>query len=445
MHTIAIDCGASFIKGALFAGDKILKVTQRQAPLVQAGQDLLSPAQIGELMPLVEDLVAELAADIEGFRLCISNEMHGFLLADKAGRPYTDYISWQKEYGHEIIDGLSSVAMLSQADFSEDILHTGMPVRGGLPSSNLLYIKRKGLLDEASGELYFYTLGDYIIRVLSGREPVCHITNAAATGLYDLSRSAWNGRLTDFVATSNIKFPQVGTEALTFSFRHHAVVCLPAVGDQQAALLGAGLETEGDLSFNLGTGAQVSRLTQRLQFSSEYQTRPYFKGAYLMSVPHLPSGRALNVYVRFFKDVLHAFGIEKSDAEIWEVLLREAERCEDTDIQCDLSFFQNPLTDHRMGSVRNIAEYALKTGTLMKAVIRQMGDNFIQVANRLVPDKTQVKRLVFSGGVAARIEALRTRIVGDYASHVIYIVAQEETLKGLNQYGKENLHHHALL
>lgn len=445
MHTIAIDCGASFIKGALFAGDEILKATQRQAPLVQAGHNLLHPAQIEALIPLVEDLIAELATGIAGFRLCISNEMHGFLLADKTGRPYTDYISWQKEYGHEAIEGVSSVAMLSKADFSEDIQHTGMPVRGGLPSSNLLYIKRKGLVDEASGELYFYTLGDYIIRVLSGREPVCHITNAAATGLYDLSRSAWNARLTDFVATPNVKFPQVGTQAVTFSFRHHEVVCLPAIGDQQAALLGAGLASESDLSFNLGTGAQVSRLTQRLQFSSEYQTRPYFKGAYLMSVPHLPSGRALNVYVRFFKDVLEAFGVGKSDAEIWEVLLREAERSEATGMQCDLSFFQNPLTDHRMGSIRNIAEYALKTGTLMKAVIRQMGDNFIGVANRLVPDKAQVRRIVFSGGVAGRIAALRSQILGNYAPHVIYIVAQEETLKGLNQYGKENLHHHALL
>lgn len=438
MHTIAIDCGASFIKGALFAEDDLLRSTQRQAPLVQAGEDLLVPSQIDELIPLVEDLIAELAAGIEGFRLCVSNEMHGFLLADKSGRPYTDYISWQKEYGHEAIDGLSSVAMLSQAEFSEDIRHTGMPVRGGLPSSNLLYIKRKSLVDETAGELYFYTLGDYIIRVLSGREPVCHITNAAATGLYDLIHSVWNARLTDFVTTSNIKFPPVGTEALTFSFRHHEVVCLPAIGDQQAALLGTGLKTESDLSFNLGTGAQVSRLTRRLQFSSEYQTRPYFWGAYLMSVPHLPSGRALNVYFRFFKDVLKAFGVEKSDAEIWEVLLREAEQSETTDMQCDLSFFQNPLSDHRAGSIRQISEYALKTGTLMKAVIRQMGDNFIQVANRLVPDKAQVRRIVFSGGVAGRIEALRSRIAGNYAPHVIYIVAQEETLKGLNRYGKLN-------
>ncbi|MCM1169826.1 MAG: FGGY family carbohydrate kinase [Bacteroides sp.] len=438
MHTIVIDCGASFIKGALFSEDNILKSTQRQAPVLQAGHNLLTPVQLDELVPLVEALIMELALGIGQFKLCISNEMHGFLLADKTGRPYTDYISWQKEYGNEEIEGMSSVGLLSQAELSQDILHSGMPLRGGLPSTNLLYIKRKGLLERTSEDLYFYTLGDYIIRVLSGREPICHLSNAAATGLYDLSRSEWNSRLIGFAVPSNIRFPKVGTEALEFSYRQYRVVCLPAIGDQQAALWGAGLEKENDLSFNIGTGAQVSHLTKELRFSSDYQTRPYFDGWYLKSVPHLPSGRALNVYIRFFKDVLEVFGLQKSDAEIWEVLLREEKKCETSGIQCDLSFFQNPLTDHRMGSIRNIGEHSLRTASLMKAVLGQMGDNFVKVADKLEPDKTKVQRIVFSGGVARRIESLRSHILRHYMPDMPYVVAQEETMQGLNKYGKIN-------
>lgn len=437
MHTITIDCGASFIKGALFLEDKILKSTQRQAPLGQDGNNLLHPVQLAELIPLVENLIEELAMGIECFKLCISNEMHGFVLADKEGKPYTDYISWQKEYGNEPIEGVSSVEMLSQ-ELSQGILYSGMPARGGLPSSNLLYLKRKGLICKPAEELYFYTLGDYIIRVLSGCEPICHVTNAAATGLYDLNRLEWNDRLMDFVALPHIKFPQVGTEPMEFSYRNHKVTCMPAIGDQQAALLGAGVEKESDMSFNLGTGAQVSRLIKEKRFSSEYQTRPYFKGFYLMTVPHLPSGRALNVYFRFFKDVLKAFDIQKSDADIWNVLLSEEGKCEASELQCDLSFFQTPLTDHRVGSIQNIGEYSLRTGSLIKAVIRQMGDNFIKVANRLEPNKAMVQRIVFSGGIAARIESLREHILCNYASDLPYVVAKEETMRGLNKYGQIN-------
>lgn len=438
MNTIAIDCGASFIKGALFRNHRMIKSAQRQSPPVHGDGDPLAPVQINALLSLVEDLLAELAGLAgESFRLCISNEMHGFLLTDANGTPCTDYISWQKEYGYEEVDGKSAVEILSASDLSEEILHTGMQVRAGLPSCNLLYIVRKGLLRTFSGPLYFYTLGDYLIRFLSGRQPLCHPTNAAATGLYDLSRSAWNEKIIRLASSGPaIRFPEVGTAAMEFVYLGHRVSCLPAIGDQQAALLGAGVAYESDISFNLGTGAQVSRLTDKLQFSTDFQTRPYFQNRYLESVPHLPSGRALNVYFRFFKDVLTAFGVaDKRDEEIWEVLLREEARCPSSDLQCDLSFFQTPLTDHRVGSIGNIGEYALRTGALMKAVLCQMGDNFISVADKLEPDRSKIHRIVFSGGIARRIESLRQYILDIYASGKECVVASEETLIGLNRYG----------
>lgn len=436
MSTIAIDCGASFIKGALFRNHRIIKSAQRQSPPVHRAGNLLDPVQIKALLALVEDLLAELAELAgESFRLCISNEMHGFLLADESGTPCIDYISWQKEYGCEKVDGKSAMEILAAADLSEEILHTGMPLRAGLPSCNLLYLFRKGLLRHFTEPLYFYTLGDYLIRSLSGQQPLCHPTNAAATGLYDLRRSVWNDRIIRLASGTAIRFPEVGTATMTFVYGGHRVSCLPAIGDQQAALLGAGIAC-GDISFNLGTGAQVSKLTDKLQFSTDFQTRPYFQDRYLMSVPHLPSGRALNVYFRFFKEVLQAFGVDKkTDAEIWDVLLREESRCLSSELQCDLSFFQTPLTDHRVGSIGNIGEYTMSTGTLMKAVLEQMGDNFVSVADKLEPDRTKIRRVVFSGGVARRITSLRTYILRHYAPDKACFVAHEETLVGLDRYG----------
>ena len=287
MNTIAIDCGASFIKGALFQNDVIIKRTQRQSPVVHKNEGLLEPIQINHLLPMVKDLILDLAFDVDDFKLCISNEMHGFILAYQDGSPYTDYISWQKEYGNEMIDGKTSVEILSKAELADEILKTGMPLRGGLPSSNLLYLKRKSLLSEST--LSFYTLGDYIIRRLSGQEPVCHPTNAAATGLYDVVNNQWNENLQCIVSSECVTYPIVGITPLEFELGKHHVTCFPALGDQQAALYGAGFENEGDISFNLGTGAQVSKLIRNIELSNKYQIRPYFKGYYLLSIPHLPS------------------------------------------------------------------------------------------------------------------------------------------------------------
>lgn len=432
MNTIAIDCGASFLKGALFQNDVIIKRAQRQSPVVHGKEGILEPGQINHLLPMVKDLILDLGSDIGDFKLCISNEMHGFILAHQDGSPYTDYISWQKEYGNKEIDGQSSVDILKKDDNTEDILRSGMPLRGGLPSSNMLYLKRMSLLPEAP--LFFYTLGDYIIRSLSGQEPICHPTNAAATGLYDVINNKWNEKLLKVVSSDSVTYPIVGVTSLEFDLGKHHIICLPALGDQQAALLGAGFDNEGDISFNLGTGAQVSRLTTRIELSNKYQTRPYFKGYYLKSIPHLPSGRALNVFFRFFKDVLNTFGYEQSDENIWSRLLDKENRCKRSSLSVDLSFFQTPLTDHQVGSIGNIGENELTVGKLMKAIIAQMVTNFISIAKIIEPDKSEVRRIVFSGGVARRIDSLRKGIVSYYGDDIPVLVSEDETMIGLNKY-----------
>ena len=432
MNIIAIDCGASFIKGALFQNDVIIKRAQRQSPVVHGNEGLLEPVQINHLLPMVKDLILDLASDVEDFRLCISNEMHGFILAHQDGSPYTDYISWQKEYGNEIVDGNTSVEILSKEEMSDEIFKSGMPLRGGLPSSNMFYLKRKSLLSESP--LFFYTLGDYILRRLSGQEPVCHPTNAAATGLYDVVNNKWNENLLCVVSNDSVIFPIVGITPLEFDLGKHHVTCLPALGDQQAALYGAGFENEGDISFNLGTGAQVSRLTRRIELSKSYQTRPYFKGYYLKSIPHLPSGRALNVFIRFFKDVLKTFGFELPEEEIWSRLLEKENNCKRSSLSVDLSFFQTPLTDHQVGNIENIGEYELTVDKLMKSIIAQMVTNFISIAQIVEPDKSEVRRIVFSGGVARRIDSLRKGIISYYDDSLPVIVSRDETLIGLNKY-----------
>jgi xylulokinase len=63
------------------------------------------------------------------------------------------------------------------------------------------------------------------------------------------------------------------------------------VGDQQAALLGAGIG-EGVTAFNISTGGQVGRLACE-HAGNRCQTRPFFDGMLLHTKTHLPAGRSL--------------------------------------------------------------------------------------------------------------------------------------------------------
>lgn len=436
MNTITIDCGASFLKGARIQNGKIEKRMQLRAPRVHGEEDIRNPVQVRALVPLVSQMILDLAGSEAEVRLCISNEMHGFLLACEDGKPYTDYISWQKEYSAKEIEGYTSVDELRRRDLAGDIRYTGMPLRAGLPSSNLLYLQRIGCLDNAHPQLHFYTLGDYILRAVSGKEPICHPTNAAATGLYDLRSHTWNHRLIKAAGGAGIRFPQIGEKQITFFLGSLKVNALPAIGDQQAALLGAGLTDERTISFNLGTGAQVSKMVSEVAFSDQYQIRPYFGEAYLKTIPYLPSGRALNVYIRFLRDILCRFQADVPEEDIWRVLLEAEQQAEETGLFCDLSFYENAATDFRQGSISHIEEYSLTLGNLMRAVFCQMGENFIQAADIVEEDISMIDRVIFSGGVARKIARVRDYILDHYKSGVRTQTALDETFTGLYIYGQ---------
>lgn len=429
MNTITIDCGASFLKGAIIDNDgQILKQVDRKSPVVHLNEPITEPVQITSLMNEVRQLIKLLMANDSNnneVKLCISNEMHGFIIADENGTPIIDYISWQKEYGGR--------KLLEDNIFKDEIIKTGMGVRDGLPSCNLFYLIKSNIIANIK-KMYFLTLGDYILFALSGHVPNCHPTNAAATGLYDVTRGGWNLKLISLIGADFICFPQIGDLIFPFELGGKTVYAFPAIGDQQAALLGAGLEREDELSFNLGTGAQVSKLISGVEFSKKNQIRPYFYGKYLKTIPHLPSGRAINVYFRFVKDLLEKFGVNPSDEEIWKVILKNLRDVPDTAIKCDISFFENAVTNHDKGSITDISEYEFTIDNLMRAVICTMANNFIWAADTICDDRNNISTIIFSGGIARKNSYLRERLINEYPNAIEVKVADNETLYGLYKY-----------
>ena len=428
MNTIVIDCGASFLKGALYLDSNIIKQISKKSPVVHGSEPIERTIQIDALMNNVEIMLDDLSKDLDTFRLCISNEMHGFILTDKNINPIIDYISWQKEYGNIGVRGVCSKEYLMKYKENE-IAASGMPIRAGLPSSNLHYLSRNLNIDISCS--YFLTLGDYILSKLAKKIVSCHPTNAAATGLFSISNMDWNYEYFSYVSNyKNIILPSVGDGRFTFEYKGKTVEARPALGDQQAALLGSGFKTRNQISFNLGTGAQVSVLVSEDEccISSNYQLRPYFYGMLLKTIPHIPSGRAANVFIRFYKSVLASFSVDVSEDVIWGKILSS---CDARELKISLSFFENAISNCTKGGIENISENNLTFENLSASFIDQMGQNFIDVSKRIV-DKKNVSEVVFSGGIARRIKRIRDIIMKEFKTD--YYVSENETLNGLYIY-----------
>lgn len=434
MDIIAVDCGASLIKGAVIESVSGKIVEERSIKTPQQIDKTIN--HLDATLAVVMSLIKDLSYNMETFCLCIANEMHGFVVADEEGTPFVDYVSWQNESSLEAYQESvgSYLDYVKKVLPEEEVLKTGMPLRAGLPSVNLFYYREKKLIPD-NQRVYFYTLGDYLIRKISGQQPFIHPTNAAGTGIFDIERNCWNEIIIKKLKLEFIIFPEAGNENnIIECYNMGKNICiLPAIGDQQAALFGAGLQKEGELSVNFGTGAQLSVITSKFGLSGGYETRPYFQNLYLHTIPYIPSGRAINVFYRFVKDILNKFTEGTIDEEkIWHDITESASMQSENDLHVDLSFYDNAASDKVRGSIYNISEENLLFDNLFHSIYRQITENILVLSQRLIAGNS-CEKIIFTGGVVTKNRYLQENIAE--ALHVpLHDVIFNETFKGLRRY-----------
>lgn len=435
MYTITIDCGTSFLKAALVeyeTGKIIKKITKRTSEIETKNRF----PRIQGVAYAVKEILREFQCFGDKFYVGISTEMHGFVLTDMEGNILCDYVSWKDEWALEKSERGSYLEEIASLVNMKDIESTGMPLKAGIASTNLYVVldKNPGLKGRKAR---FYTLGDYLIYSLTSIIPAVHPTNAAASGLYDLGRKKWNERLIEQLGYQFIQFPSVDEDKIVEAQINGCRYCFcEAIGDQQAALLGSGMK-ENVLSFNLGTGSQVSILDGNLIFDKTFQTRPFFNNMYLNTIPHVPCGRALNVYINFFRELLKAYnGMEVEDEKLWKIVMELAATSDDTELIIDMSFFPNSVNKNTNGKIANILETNFTVGNLMRSVFEQMAENYYVTAKRLLKEKHKVDKVIFSGGVANKNLLLREKIIERFPKCEVE-VSDQETFRGLWMYVKE--------
>jgi glycerol kinase len=128
-----------------------------------------------------------------------------------------------------------------------------------------------------AGELAAGTIDSFLIWRLTGaRLHITDATNASRTALYDIGRDRWDEELCELFGVPPRCLPEVRDSAGDFGIAQAQLVgqALPiraVVGDQQAALVGQGCLSAGDLKCTYGTGAFMVANTggQRLHSATQ--------------------------------------------------------------------------------------------------------------------------------------------------------------------------------
>lgn len=430
MSFLGIDLGTSFLKGAVLDVERrrLGRVIRKPFPDPIASADSFRcefepSAILVSFRALIDDL-APLAPDCEGIVLCA--QMHGLVLMNERGQAVSNCITWRDQRA------ITPYPSRSGSYFDVILSHTsvqerrqlGNELEPGRPLCFLFWLKEQGML--APGSIPA-SLADFVISAASGETPGVDATNASAYGALNLETSDWHHALISKLGLDHLQWPRIreaGEIAGHIKVGTKLVPCYAPVGDAQAALLGS-LLTKDELSLNIATGAQVSRLTDQLRLG-DYQTRPYFDGQFLNTFSYPPAGRALNVLVALLTE--WAAAQHRMLEDPWEYITEAVERVTETDLALDLNF--SPSPDGSYGRIENIRTENLSAGHLFRAAFQSMAESYYHCALKLWPDKMW-KNLVLSGGLACKMRALRDEIEKRFATGYRISPEAEDTLIGL--------------
>lgn len=374
---LALDMGSTYTKCALLGEDGVLALRQLPTPAPLSPEngeryEIDADAYVRQAESLLWEMRDENTAGI-----LISTQMHGFVLSDARAQPLTPYISWQDRVGesnlHRIVSNLGRDAARA----------SGVPMKANLALCALLGRMQQGF--HLPPGAYFHTLGGYLIARLTGRH-VCHMTNAAPTGMADVRMGEWNRALMRQAGLEQLVLPRLEC-GLSPVGRWHGMDVYPDLGDQQACAFGAHPEPENTLCLAVGTSGLMGYLTTQWG-DGPYENRPWiWPGAYLRTITGLPGGRDLAAVKSFLSNLVWSITQEPpEEARIWDFLCNAKGRAARPN-------FSSP--------------WSLATESpesLVLALYEAMAEAYGQAAGRM---GALPRRLAFLGGAAGKNAALR--------------------------------------
>jgi xylulokinase len=299
--------------------------------------------------------------------------------------------------------------------FSDKLLRrNGGEIHPGVPALGALHFAKR-----ATGEgkvLKFETMCSYVCRELceTKTQSLVHITDAAATGIYDIYETRWipdkiDRNLCIFTypkTTSDVKpvGRLKGTDTPIYT----------GIGDQQASLLGAGL-SDSNLVINIGTGGQVAALLS-VNSNPTFKVRPFFNGQFISTRTHLPAGRFISSLVTILqKKYLPSIGYE----DLWVWNLRTENYVPYDRLQPE---YCEQILDELLLK-------AIEIEDAVSIILKSVAMSYLNAAQAMLSDNH--KKIVFAGGVGQKFSNFQDFIGTELGLNIEVSNTSETTLQGL--------------
>ena len=365
MKTLGLDLGTTSICAVVFekeTGVLAAKTVQNAAFLPgeswERAQDAAAISQIA--FSLVQELL-EKHPDVSA--IGVTGQMHGILYLDEEGHCVSPLYTWQ--------DGRAALPFDETESWAEHLSRlTGYAISTGYGMATHYYNVNHGLVPENAA--CFCTIADFLAMRLAGRtSPLLDASNAASFGLFDLQGGCFDKAALEKAGLDSKHLPQVSQTAYLGTGIFGKPV-YTAIGDNQAAFLGAVDKKDDALLVNVGTGSQVAVFTPEYLHVPGLETRPFPGGGYLLVGAALCGGRSYALLERFFRQTVQlTTGKSESQYSAMERALDAAGEISDAPIA--VTTFQGTRENPALrGSFQNISTENFTPVHFMHSVMNGM-------------------------------------------------------------------------
>ena len=348
MYSIGIDIGTTSICGVLIdsaAGEIIKSVTRDSDSFIPSENPWEKIQDVSVIREKTFAILDELfaAADGKAESVGISNQMHGILYIDADGECVSPLYIWQDERGN-----------LPYKDGKSYAQYLGSFAGYGLVTD--FYNRENGLVPENAAGCC--TVGDYIgMKMCGNKKPVMHISNAASFGCFDLNRNEFT--------IDNGMLPEV-TDEFHVLGEYRGAKVIASIGDNQASFMGS---VSGNVPLvNVGTGSQVSYLSDSIVTGENVESRPYDGKKFLVVGCSLCGGRAFALLERFFASVAELATGEKFPS-LYKQIDKMLETKTSTDMTADSRFCGTRANPDIRGGFFNVSEENFTAGDMVVSIL----------------------------------------------------------------------------
>ena len=405
MKAIGIDIGTTSVCGVVIdseSGAVVKSRTENSNAFITGCADREKIQDVDRIMTVAMGILNELISE-DVCVIGVTGQMHGIVYTDKDGNVVSPLYTWQ--------DGRGNLA------FRDTTYAKYLGSFSGYGNVTDFYNRTNGIRPDNA--VSYCTIHDYFVMKLCGlKTPVIHTSDAASFGCFDLHTRTFDY---DFS-------PEITGEYL-IAGRYKGIPVGVAIGDNQASVFSSAMVD--DILINVGTGSQVSVISEGIVIGENIETRPYFENKYLVVGSALCGGRAYSLLKDFFAGAISAFAEVEDDA-IYGMMADMLNNEKNRTLKADTRFDGTRADSSIRGSLTGISCDNFTPGNMVYAFLNGMVDELSGMYEKMGMKRYSVAA---SGNGIRKNPALVKIVENKFSSSVKIPAHMEEAAVGAAMFG----------